>query len=109
MEITSKNYPITITDERPESSYHIPVVVRDCVAFGDADIVDEVGAEYGEGHVNHSVWTGKQAKYDIARREYADNAEIFNWIVKGTGLKTHAEYLAEVEEAIKQTAWMFQN
>lgn len=97
MTITSQTNPITITDEHDKSVGGIPVIVKDGIAYGDNDIVEEIGAEYGDGHVNHSVWIGKIAKRDVAQREYKDNADIFNWIVQGTGLESHAAYMARIQ------------
>lgn len=106
MTIISKNYEgqIQITDEYPISSYGIPVVLFNGQTYGDADIVDEAGQE---GELEHTIWTGKQAKHDIARREYADNAKMFNWILKGTGLESHEEFVAKREEDRKATAFLF--
>ena len=106
MKIESKNNSrIVITDEHSTSSYHIPVILVDGVAYGDADIIEEIG-EVGE--VEHTVLTGAQCKYDIARREYADNAEMFDWIVKGTGY-THAAFISKRDQERTATSWMFAN
>lgn len=83
MEIKSDINPITITDEHPASSYGIPVVVYNDTAYGDSDAID-------------GPLTGRQAKIDVATRcarlETID-ANTFDWIIKGTGHMTHAEYL----------------
>jgi len=92
MKIFAKTNPIVITDEHSTSS---PVVVKDGIVYGDSDIVDD-------------TWTGKQAKHDVACREFPDNQEMFDWLLKGTGLETHAEFVVRRAEEHKQSAWMFQ-
>lgn len=116
MTITSKNYENTvITDEQSASSYGIPVVVVDGVSYGDADVVHESGEP---GHVNYEYVNGAMIKSTIARREYADDPETFDWIMKGVQIEnvhhvdaekqnTHADFVAYREEGRKQSAWMF--
>ena len=104
MKIESKNNSrIVITDEHPTSSYHIPVVLVDGVAYGDADIIEEIGEV---GHVSHTVLTGAQCKYNVARREYADDAKMFDWICKGIG-HSHAAFIAQCDQERAATSWMF--
>lgn len=116
MTIISKNYENTqITDEHSASSDGIPVVVVDGVAYGDADTVRESGEP---GHVNYEYVNGAMIKSTIARREYAEDAKIFDWIMKGVQVcnvhhvdadkqQTHADFVAYREAGRKQSAWMF--
>ena len=77
----------------------------DGVAYGDADIIEEIGEV---GHVSHTVLTGAQCKYTVARREYADDVTMFDWIVKGTGY-SHAAFIAQQQQEHDATSWMFAN
>lgn len=97
------NIQIVITDEHSASSYHQPVVLVDGVAYGDADIIEEIGEV---GHVSHTLLTGATCKYNVARREYADNAEMFDFIVRGTGY-SYAAFIAQREQERAATSWMF--
>lgn len=100
---STNNSRIVITDDHSTSSYHIPVVLFDGIAYGDADVIEEIGEV---GDIEHTVYTGAQCKYDVARREYADDVNTFDWIVKGTGF-SYAEFAAQREIDRVATSWMF--
>lgn len=81
------NEGLKVTDEVPESSYGIPVVVWEEKVYGDNDIIDESGEGF-----ERSVLTGKDAKKTLSETEYKDNPTVFNWIRVGTGLPSFSEY-----------------
>lgn len=71
------NKTVIVTDEHTASSYGIPVVVVDGVAYGDNDLVDDFA-------------TGLEMKKQTADLN-KESKEIFDFCVKGTSLATHEE------------------
>ena len=86
MEVVNRiNKNVIVTDEHGASSYGIPVVLVDGVAYGDNDNID--------GFV-----TGLDIKKQTADLN-KDSADIFNFCIKGTGLLNHEEtYLKAIAE-----------